>query len=401
MKRSTIIFFFICMVLGGQLALHTSGDDALKARAAKLHESALVFDAHVHPLYYDHFRPEALVLGEENPLSPVAFPAMNKGGLDAAIIAVPMFDPVDWNNTKKSLLTGIKALREEIEANGALAAIALTAADIGKLHKQGKRAIMLGLEAPNFLGGKIELLKRYYDLGIRCITLADGKSDPLSDPGAEPGKERRLSDYGKKVVWEMNRLGMLVDITHVPDQMQLDIIRYSKAPVAVTHSCLRALYDVRRNVPDTLLKAIAKKGGAVMITFRSGYLSADYAARHEEYSKKFEARKNELKEKLEGNEAELKQQLALFERDNMPNRVSVDVLIDHIDHAVKVAGVDHVGLGSDFVEYTNPVGLESAAGYPLITYHLLKRGYKDEDIVKIMGGNLLRILSQVEKNGNR
>lgn len=389
------------MVLVGQLILHAAGDDSIKARAAKLHESAIVFDAHAHPLYGDQFRPGALVLGKENPSSPVTFPAMKKGGLDAVIIAVPLFGPVDWNNTGKSVLNGIKALRQEIETNSALAAIALTAAEIKTLHKQGKSAIMLGIESPNFLGRKIEHLARYYDLGIRCITLADGKLDPLSTAGAAPGKTQRLSDYGKKVVSKMNRLGMLVDITHVPDQMQLDIIEFSKAPVAVTHSCLRALHDVRRNVPDTTLKALAKKGGAVMITFRSGYLSAEFAARYGEYSKKFAVREKELKEKLKRDESELKQQLARFKRDNMPTRVSIDVLIDHIDHAVKVAGVNHVGLGSDFAEYTNPVGLESATGYPLITYHLLKRGYTEVDIVKIMGGNLLRILSQVEQSRDK
>jgi membrane dipeptidase len=274
----------------------------------------------------------------------------------------------------------------------------LTPEDIRRIHGLGKRAILLGIEFPSCLEGHTVLLEAYSKMGVRLITIGHTKIDAIADTDSDEAGESGLSQFGKEVVREMNRLGMLIDITHTPDNLQLSIIQESKVPVIASHSCVRALNDRPREIPDEILKEIAKKDGAIMITFHSAHLSIDYAAKHNEAFEKFYSEKKKLEEKLKDNNAELAIQLKALKERTFKKGVDIELLIDHIDHAVKVAGIDHVGLGSDFIAgIGSPIGLETAAGYPLITYHLLKRGYKGEEIKKILGGNLLRIFSQAQK----
>jgi membrane dipeptidase len=246
------------------------------------------------------------------------------------------------------------------------------------------------------LEGHTVLLEAYYKMGVRLITIGHTKIDPIAETDSEDAGESGLSRFGKEVVREMNRLGMLIDITHVSDNLQLSIIEESKVPVIASHSCVRTLNDRPRELPDGILKELAKKGGAIMITFHSAHLSSEYAVRHNDAFGKFNAEKKKLEEKFKDNEAELAKQFKILIERIFSKGVDIELLIDHIDHAVKVAGIDHVGLGSDFISGVGaPIGLETAAGYPLITYHLLKRGYKEEDIKKILGGNLLRVFYEV------
>jgi membrane dipeptidase len=246
------------------------------------------------------------------------------------------------------------------------------------------------------LEGKIEMLDAYYQAGIRMITLRSDQTDPIDTSDSDEGGESALSAFGRDIVRRMNRLGMIIDITHVPDQLQRDIVKASKAPVIASHSCARALVDIPRNIPDPILQEIAQNGGAVMTTFYSGFLSNDYRARSEEADEKIEKEKKRLEQQFPDNPEELAKRIKDLEETFKPKRADITSLIDHIDHLVKVAGIDHVGVGSDFGGTNTPIGLESTAGFPRITYHLLKRGYTEDQIDRIMGGNLLRVIQKIE-----
>jgi membrane dipeptidase len=195
----------------------------------------------------------------------------------------------------------------------------------------------------------------------------------------------------------MNRLGMLIDITHCPDRLQKDILKTSQVPIIASHSVVRALHDIGRNIPDDILRAIAAKGGVVCMTFYCGHLSEEYTEKVQKPRQIFNKEQKRLRTEYKNDPDKLNEKLMALDKKIFPPGVDIEILIDHMDHAVKVAGVDHVGLGSDFGGIHNPVGLETAAGFPLITYHLLKRGYKEEDVKKILGGNLLRVFGEVHR----
>lgn len=382
-KKCNILYAAVLILFAHSFCFPLSAGSeqaSLKARARQIHERAIVFDAHAHPWFYDHSTRGKFIFGKDTPYNPVNFPAMKKGGMDAVFIAIPSFSEAPMVAPVKTAMEGIHILRQTVEALPGMAEIALTAGDIHRIHKTGKRAVLLSMEYIDPLEGDLKNLRLYYRKGIRSITVMHGKRDAIAGENPKRPGHYILSGFGKGVIAEMNRLGMLIDITHVPDDLQSDIIKHSSAPVMISHSCVRALNPKARNVPDSIIKQLARKGGAIMIAFRSANLSAE-----------FDKKQRSINEQLRKKGIEPG-------KEHIPPRVSVERLIDHIDHVVKAVGVKHVGIGSDFVEYTNPVGLENASGFPLITYHLLKRGYKDEDILKIMGGNLIRLLQQVEQS---
>ena len=395
---SALVFFFIVLSIPAQ-----EKDEELWKKARKIHFDAIVIDAHAHPMTSQGMTPDAvpdnLDLGKKTEYSCVDFISMKEGGLDAAFFSIPLLNSFNPGNPTKRILDDIALMRRHVDQYSDLAEIALTPSDIRRIHNSGKRAVLFGSETRDFLEGHTVMLEAYYRMGARMITVGHTKIDPIADTNSEEAGESGLSGYGKDVVREMNRLGMLIDITHVPDNLQLSIIEESKAPVIASHSCVRALHDRPREMPDGIIKKLAKKGGAIMITFHSAHLSSEYAARHNEAFGKFNAEKRKLEEKFKDNKAELARQFKILKDRIFTQGVDIELLIDHIDHAVKVAGIDHVGLGSDFISRVGaPIGLETAAGYPLITYHLLKRGYEAEDIKKILGGNFLRVFHEVQRS---
>jgi membrane dipeptidase len=377
-------------------------DEELWKKAMEIHNDAIVIDAHAHPMTSYVLNPEAtpdnLDLGKKTELSTVDFISMKEGGLDVVFFGLPLINDINEGNPSKKILDDIVLIRNHVNRYSSLAEIALSPGDIRRIHGLGKRAILFGIEYPSILEGHTVMLEAYSKMGVRIITLAPSKIDPIVDTNSEEAGQSGLSSFGKEVVWDMNRLGMLIDISHASDDLQLSIIQESKVPVIASHSCVRALSDKPRNIPDEILKEIAEMEGAIMITFHSAHLSLDYSAKHNEAFGKFNSEKRKLEEKLKDNKAELAKQLKVLKEKIFLKGVDIGLLIDHIDHAIKIAGVDHVGLGSDCIAgIGSPIGLETAAGYPLITYHLLKRGYKAEEIKKILGGNLLRIFSQAQK----
>jgi membrane dipeptidase len=270
---------------------------------------------------------------------------------------------------------------------------ARTAADVERIQKSGKVASLIGVEGGHSIEDSIENLRRLSKLGAGYMTLTHSDTLAWADSATDGGKSGGLSPFGEEIVREMNRLGMLVDLSHVSDETMKDAIRVSKAPVIYSHSSARAIAKHPRNVPDDVLALVKQNGGVVMVNFYSGFVVPKSA---EIMAKMFDARR-ELRAKFP-NEEDYQRELKRWETANPYPAGSIHDVIDHIDHIAKVAGVDHVGIGSDFDGITKvPAQLEDVSTYPLITQELLNRGWKASDIAKIMSGNILRVMRRAEE----
>jgi membrane dipeptidase len=396
-QRIRIPTVFLLMFVGISFTLAQEVDQELWEKTRKLHKEAIVIDAHAHPMIHLYMTRHFLNLGNKTGKSQTDFVTMKEGGVDTVFLSMPLSGDMGSLKPSKKIMDDIEFIHEEVEKYSHLASIASTPSDIRKIHDAGKRAVVFSIEYPGILEGHPEMLEFYYQKGVRLITIAHDKIDKIADSNTDDAGKSGLSQYGREVVSEMNRLGMLIDITHCTDRLQMDIIKESQVPIVASHSVVRALHDIERNIPDDILKAIAEKGGVVCMTFYCGHLSKEYTEKVQEPRQIFNKEREKLLKELKDDPDKLNEKLMELDKKIFPPGIDIVVLIDHIDHAVKVAGVDHVGLGSDFGGIHNPVGLETAAGYPLITYHLLKRGYKEEDIKKILGGNLLRVFEEVHK----
>jgi membrane dipeptidase len=284
--------------------------------------------------------------------------------------------------------------------------MAYSTADIERARKEHKLAALMGIEGGHSIENDIHLLRDYYRLGVRYMTLSWSNTNEWADSSgdiddAKVQHHNGLTDFGKQVVLDMNRLGMMVDISHVADKTFWDAIATTKAPVIASHSSARALVDAPRNMTDEMLRAVTKNGGVVQVNFFNGFDDADFrnaiAAQAKDQAAAVQKYMDQLK--AEGKPVSYVE-VDRIEREWLAKipRPPLKSLIDHIDHIAKVAGIDHVGLGSDFdgVSGATPQGIDSAADLPKITQALLDRGYSAEDIKKILGGNLMRVFRDVE-----
>jgi membrane dipeptidase len=272
--------------------------------------------------------------------------------------------------------------------------LALTADDVERIFKKGKIASLIGMEGGHSIDNSLGALRMFHRLGARYMTLTHSRNIPWADSATDTAVLGGLSPFGEQVVREMNWLGMLVDLSHVSPDTMADAIRVSQAPVIFSHSSARALNDVPRNVPDNVLQMLPKNGSVVMVTFVPGFLSPKVAA----WSKLQTAEENRLKQQFPTDAEAVKKGLADWTKANPAPLSTVADAADHIDHIRKVAGIDHIGLGGDFDGITSvPEGLEDVSKYPALTAELLRRGYKDDDVKKIVGLNILRVMRSVEK----
>jgi len=277
---------------------------------------------------------------------------------------------------------------------------ATTAADIVRVHGQGKIASLIGIEGGYAIENSLANLRLFYELGVRYMTLTHGSDTAWAGAANPDPKARGLTPFGKEVVREMNRLGMMVDLSHVSDQTMVDAINVSEAPVLFSHSSARAIADHPRNVPDEVLKLVAKNGGVVMVNIFPGFVTqtaakqaAGFLEKEREYSAKYPDDPRRAS-------AEYLVWLDKAMTEMEPGTLAQ--VADHIDHIVKVSGIDHVGYGADFGSLSNhPKGLEDVSRYPYLTAELLRRGYTDEQVKKIIGGNVLRVMRQVEEASAR
>jgi len=272
--------------------------------------------------------------------------------------------------------------------------LALTADDVERIFKKGKIASLIGMEGGHSIDNSLAALRMFHRLGARYMTLTHSKNTAWADSATDDPKFGGLSPFGEEVVREMNWLGMLVDLSHVsPDTME-DAIRISQAPVIFSHSSARALNDVPRNVPDNILQMLPKNGGVVMVTFVPGFLSPKVTA----WNKLHDAEQARLTLQSPNDPAALARGIEGWTKAHPAPAAYVSDAADHIDHIRKVAGIDHIGLGGDFDGITQvPEGLEDVSKYPSLTAELLRRGYKDDEVRKILGQNVLRVMRETER----
>ncbi|MFT4114205.1 dipeptidase [Silvibacterium sp.] len=380
--------------------------DTVSAEARKVHDSAIVIDTHADTT--QRFVDENFDLSDPLNGGQLNLDAAKKGNLGAEFFSIWVEPDLYKGQDAHRTLELIDAVYQQAAKHPDQMSMAFTADDIERAHHEHKLAALMGIEGGHSIENSLPLLRDYYRLGVRYMTLTwsnsldwANSSGDQNKPGA-PHNPDGLTPFGKQVVLEMNRLGMMVDISHVADDTFWAAIQTTKAPVIASHSSARAIANAPRNMTDEMLRAVAKNGGVVQVNYYSAFLSQAYRNASNAQSAEVDKAKADLKAKYA---AEGKQvtygDLEKLERsyaDRIP-RPPLSALIDNIDHIAKVAGVDHVGLGSDFdgVSGQLPQGIDSAADLPKITEALLARGYSPEDCRKILGGNLLRVLREVER----
>jgi membrane dipeptidase len=372
----------------------------VSARAKQVHDAAIVIDSHDDTTQRLLFE-KNFDIGVRHPNGNIDVPRMREGGLDALFFSIWVPSDVTGPPAVRRALDLIDAVREAARTHPKDLMIATTAADIRKAAAEHKIAALMGMEGGHMIDDDLRLLRDYAALGVRYLTLTHFKNNNWADSSTDKPAHNGLTPFGKDVVRELNKLGMMVDISHVADKTFYDALEISKAPVIASHSSCRAIAHHPRNMTDDMLRALAKNGGVVMINYEVSFLSEEYRVASEKASGGVVAQLAALSKKCGGDEACSTLESARINTEAMNSgalpKVSWEKIIEHIDHAVKVAGVDHVGLGSDFDGATMPIGMEDASKLPKITDALLKKGYSEADVEKILGGNILRVMEQVEK----
>jgi membrane dipeptidase len=308
-----------------------------------------------------------------------------------------------WSVYIPSEVTGDTAIRETIEQIDIVKrmvkaypndlALAGTADDVVRIHKSGRVASLIGIEGGHQIGGNLAALRQFYDLGARYMTLTHFKNNEWADSATDDPKYHGVTDFGRTVIHEMNRLGMLVDLSHVSDDTMRAALQISKAPVIFSHSSARALDDHNRNVPDDILKLTAANGGVVMVNFYPAYVSDAFR----KWSAEEAAEEARAKSAYNGRPEQREAAIAAWKAANPAPRVTVGEVADHVDHIAKVAGYDHVGIGGDLDGIESaPEGLGTVSGYPLLFAELIRRGWSDANLAKLAGGNVLRVMRQAE-----
>jgi membrane dipeptidase len=379
----------------------------ISPRARSIHDSAIVVDTHADTP--QRFLYENFDIGTTDPedIGHISLDKARAGNLGAEFFSIWADPGTTKGHFARATFDMIDSVYEQAARHPDRMMMVFSVADIERAHKQNKLAALMGIEGGHAIENDIHLLRDYYRLGVRYMTLswsntnewADSSGD-INDPRVE--HHNGLTDFGKQVVLEMNRLGMMVDISHVADKTFYDALATTKAPVIASHSSARALTNHPRNMSDDMLCVLAKNGGVVQVNFYSTFVDEDYR-------KAAEAQKKDADAAVDARVADLEAAgkiVTYLDKDQVEREWAAKIprpplksLIDHIDHIAKVAGVDHVGLGSDFdgVSGATPEGMDSAADLPRITQALLDRNYSAEDIRKILGGNLLRVFGKVER----
>src|SRR5207302_11123287 len=389
----------VCVSAGCLLAAVVKSDD-ISARAKKLHFSSIVVDTHDDTT--QRFLEGKFDLGRRYKDGSIDIPRMREGGLGAIFFSIWIPSKITGTEAVNRALAQIEAVREQVRTHPKDLALATTASEVRAARKDGKIAALMGVEGGHMISSDLGVLQKFADLGVRYMTLTHSGNDEWADSSTDKPAHNGLTDFGKDVVREMNRLGVMVDISHVSDKTFYDALTVSKAPLIASHSSCRALCDAKRNMTDQMIKDLAAKGGVIQINYHVGFLSEDFmnADKNPEIAK---AIADEVQKRCGDKEG-----CQLIEGDRITReyvqqgklpRVEYTKIIEHIDHAVKLAGADHVGLGSDFDGANMPYGMEDASKLPQITEALVCKGYSEDDVRKILGENTLRVMGEVERIG--
>jgi len=374
--------------------------DAVSARAKQIHDRAIVNDTHddtTQRLLFDKTFDIAVRQKNGN----IDIPRMREGGLDGLFFSIWVPSDVTGAPAVKTATALIESVHKAVKAHPNDLVLATTAADVRRAAAEHKIAALMGMEGGHMINDDLGQLRKYAADGVRYLTLTHFKNNNWADSSTDKAQHNGLTPFGKDVVRELNKLGMMVDISHVADKTFYDALEVSKAPVIASHSSCRAIANHPRNMTDDMLRALARNGGVVMINYHVAFLSEEFRVASEKRSGDVVASNAAMAKKCGGNEAcatmeSEREDHEAMRKGELP-MVTWEKIVEHIDHAVKVAGADHVGLGSDFDGATMPFGMEDASKLPKITDALLKKGYSESDIDKILGGNILRVMEQVEK----
>jgi len=372
----------------------TASDEAIE-----LAQKAIIMDGHIDVPYRVHSAWTDVTIATEK--GDFDYPRAKAGGLNAPFMSIyvpaTLDDSVDSTARAHQLIDYVEAMVGRAPNKFA---IATSPDEVEAQFKKGLISLPLGMENGSPIQGDLENLKLFYDRGIRYITLTHSKSNHISDSSYDENKQwDGLSPFGEKMVLEMNRLGIMVDISHVSDAAFYDAIKISKAPMIASHSSLRTFTPgFERNMDDDMVKALAEKGGVIMINFGSTFITAKARA----WSDQRSAEQKLIEEKFGKDSEEYKGFSEAYREKNPLPYASLSDVLDHIDHAVKIAGIDYVGLGSDYdgVGDSLPIGLKDAASYPNLVQGLMDRKYGKEDIKKILGGNTLRVWREIEESAS-
>jgi len=401
---SSLKIFFSLIIFLLHFQANAQHDPRLEAKARRIHKQVFTVDSHTDtPM--NLFDPEfniAVNNSRKVRRSKVDFPRMTEGGMDAVFFAVftsqGALTPVGYEKAKSSAMITFDSIFCVLGRNQAVAGIARTPEEAYQLNRRGRKAVFLGVENGYPIGEDIRNVKNLYDQGARYITLCHTRNNAICSSSTDTNNRHGLTAFGKEVVSEMNRLGMMVDVSHASDKSFYDVIAHSTKPVIASHSCARALCDNKRNLTDDMLRVLAGNGGVIQMCILSAYVrtplpnpardSAFQAARI-----KWRNYQDLSEEEMEGarrdwwkNEDLFPQQLA-----------TVSDVCDHIDHIVKVAGIDHIGIGTDFDGGGGVTGCIDVSEMGNITLELVKRGYSRQQLKKIWGGNLMRVMKEVEQ----
>jgi membrane dipeptidase len=379
--------------------------EKLEKKVQRIHEKCLTVDTHCDT-------PMLMVkpgfnVGEkhEAPKYRVDFPRMKKGGLDAMFFAVFTGQkPRTEENYQKTYALAnqmLDSIHSSLKHNGDLATLALKADDLAKIERTGKRAIYIGMENGFPLAKDISRVEEFYKKGVRYITLCHSYHNDICDSSSDskPAEHNGVSDFGKQVIAEMNRLGMMVDVSHASDKSFFDAVELSKAPVIASHSSVRAIASHNRNMTDEMIQRLAAKGGVIQICLLDYYVkNPDTTTVKAQRLKQFRAKYKPLLAQMTEEQKEVYyNEWEEIQGMDSPDAPTVKDLVDHIDHVKNLVGVDYVGIGSDFDGGGGLRDCADVAQFPNITRELIRRGYSEMEIRKIWGGNLLRVFKQVEQ----
>ncbi len=403
-KQLLLLVFFI--LVGCKEKQENMANQSIDPRV--LHEKVWTIDTHVDtPLDLVRRNVDMGVRGDiDDGANQLDFIRMKEGGLDAvffaAFVAQGSRDADGYQRAQNKVETAIDATLKAVKKYPDLAGMTYSADDLNDLNQDGQRSILLGIENGYPIGTDISKVQYFYDRGVRYITLCHTANNDICDSSTDSTEHNGLSEFGKEVVNEMNRLGMIVDVSHISDKAFYDVLEESSAPVIASHSCARAIRNHPRNLDDDMLRALAKNGGVVQMCILSYYVKVvKQTAERDSVNAALKKKWGSYDDRTEEQKKLARIDFAQLDKDHPEILATVSDAVDHIDHMVKIAGIDHVGIGTDFDGGGGLADCRDVSELPNITAELVKRGYSAEEIANIWGGNFMRVLKAVEEKAGK
>ncbi|RMG00151.1 MAG: membrane dipeptidase [Acidobacteria bacterium] len=406
-KRFLVRLFLLLFLSfqGFAQTIPADADPKLWSRALKIHRSAIIVDGHndiTTPMADEDLDLNTDTRGKFHQDGTPFHTDLNRlklSGITGEFFSIYVSGSYyKTGGAMRRAMDLIDAVYREAEKHPNVLTMCFTAEDIRRAKRQGKICALMGIEGGYAIENSLSALRMFYRLGVRYMTLTHNVTHDWADAHRDEQRNNGLSDFGKEVVREMNRLGMLVDISHVSDKVMNDVLDIAIAPVIASHSSARGVANHTRNVPDDVLRRIAKNGGIVMINFYPAFLDDEYVKADRERSERLKPQLEALRQKYKDNPTELQEAERKLLAENPISIPSYKRIVDHIDHIKKVIGIDYVGLGSDFDGVPLlPAGMNGAEDLVLVTYEMLRRGYTEKEIRKVLGENFLRVFEQAER----